>query len=159
MTSINNDDNNADKNNYSHNVDTSSNNQVKNDSNIEGPTMLWGMLKGKDVLTNDGEELGKIKEISQNCFLTEKGTLKKHRLWIPKYLTDAFDGKTLWLLVSEDEIVKNYNYQDNEPSNERYLKDLESFKNSPTARDFTQDADIENKIRVVENYKNIRNLK
>jgi len=129
------------------------------DTNIEGPTMLWGMLKDKTVNTNDGEDLGKIKEISQNCFLTEKGTLNKHRLWIPKYLSDAYDGKILWLLVSEDEIKENYYYQDGEPSQERFLKDFDSFKNSPTAKDFIENADRENKIRVIENYKNIRDLK
>lgn len=129
------------------------------DTNIEGPTMLWGMLNDKTVNTNDGEDLGKIKEISQNCFLTEKGTLNKHRLWIPKFLSDAYDGKILWLLVSEDEIKKKYYYQDKESSQERFLRDFDSFKNSPTARDFTENTDRENKVRVIENYKNIRDLK
>ncbi|MDR4510727.1 MAG: hypothetical protein MRJ93_03365 [Nitrososphaeraceae archaeon] len=132
---------------------------ITSDSNTEGPTMLWGMLKDKTVNTNDGEDLGKIKEISQNCFLTEKGTLNKHRLWIPKFLSDAYDGKILWLLVSEDEIKEKYYYQDEKPTQERFLKDFDLFKNSPTAKDFTENADRENKVRVIENYKNIRDLK
>ena len=31
-----------------------------------GPTILWSMLKGKEVMTNDGKNLGEIKEFSQN---------------------------------------------------------------------------------------------
>lgn len=154
------DDDNKVKNTQSHDSDSTIDNTPNktSDANIEGPTMLWGMLKDKTVNTNDGQDLGKIKEISQNCFLTEKGTLKKHRLWVPKYLSDAYDGKILWLLVSEDEIKKNYFYQDKEPANERFLKDFNSFKNSPAAKDFMENEDTENKIRVIENYKNIREL-
>jgi succinate dehydrogenase / fumarate reductase, iron-sulfur subunit len=31
----------------------------------------------------------------------EKGTIHKESFWIPKYTVDAFDGKTLWLLIDE----------------------------------------------------------
>jgi hypothetical protein len=143
----------------SENENNKKTNTANTNSNIEGPTMLWGMLKGKEVITNDGEKLGEIKEVTQNSILVEKGLIKKERLWIPKFITDAFDGKVLWLLVSEDEINKRYNYKDNEPTTDLYLKDFESFKNSPTAKDYsTNNPDIETKIRVIENYKNIRDL-
>ena len=38
-----------------------------------GPTILWSMLKGKEVMTNDGKNLGEIKEFSQNYVRVEKG--------------------------------------------------------------------------------------
>ncbi|MDX1373238.1 MAG: hypothetical protein R3321_12245, partial [Nitrososphaeraceae archaeon] len=60
---------------------------------------------------------------------------------------------------SENEINEKYYYHDEEQSQERFLKDFDSFKNSPTARDFTGNANNETKIRVIENYKNIRDLK
>ena len=62
-----------------------------------GPTTLWKTLKGKNVKTNDGKDLGEIKEISDNYIRVEKGTFRKESFWIPKYVADAFDGKTLWL--------------------------------------------------------------
>jgi sporulation protein YlmC with PRC-barrel domain len=46
-------------------------------TNVEGPTILWTMLKGKKVKSNDGKDIGKIKEVSQNFLRLEKGTLKK----------------------------------------------------------------------------------
>ena len=44
----------------------------------EGPTILWTMLKGKKVKSNDGKDVGEIKEVSQNFLRLEKGILKKH---------------------------------------------------------------------------------
>src|SRR5713101_456092 len=73
------------------------------DSNKAGPTTLWRTLKGKNVRTNDGKDLGEIKEVSENYLHVEQGTVRKEKFWIPKYVADAFDGKTLWLLIDEEE--------------------------------------------------------
>lgn len=32
----------------------------------EGPAILWEQLKGKKVRTNDGRELGEIKDVDEN---------------------------------------------------------------------------------------------
>ncbi len=93
----------------------------------EGPTILWNMLKGKKVKSNDGKDVGEIKEISLNFLRLEKGTISKDKFWIPKYVADAFDGKTLWLLVSEEELLGKYFYG-SEPSADQYSKDFEAFK-------------------------------
>ncbi|MGB0026740.1 MAG: hypothetical protein WBP64_07855, partial [Nitrososphaeraceae archaeon] len=58
------------------------------DSSKIGRTILWGMLEGKKVITNDGKEIGEIKEISDNYIRLEKGTIKKDKFWIPKYTAD-----------------------------------------------------------------------
>ena len=55
-------------------------------TNIEGPTILWTMLKGKKVKSNDGKDVGEIKEVSQNFLRLEKGTVKKDKFWIPNTL-------------------------------------------------------------------------
>jgi hypothetical protein len=70
----------------------------------EGPTILWGLLKGKRVRSNDGNNLGVIDKISQNYIRLEKGRVKKEKFWLPKYYADAFDGKVLWLLEGEDQL-------------------------------------------------------
>jgi len=67
------------------------------DSNKLGPTILWKTLKGKNVKTNDGKDLGEIKQVSENYMKVEKA--RKESFWVPKYIADAFDGKTLWLLI------------------------------------------------------------
>jgi hypothetical protein len=71
---------------------------------------LWEQLKGKKVKTNDGHDVGEIKEITQNSIRLEKGIVNKDKPWIPKYLADAYDGKVLWLVISNDDLAKGYSY-------------------------------------------------
>jgi hypothetical protein len=140
------------------------------ENNIGGPTVLWGQLKGKKVKSNDGKDLGDIDKISQNYIKLEKGTIKKEKFWIPKYLADAFDGKVLWLLTGEEEIRAKFQYGE-EPPVEQYETDFGSFKTSAYGQNRTWDAEKVNVIpeRTVgipskpadsnENYKNVRDLK
>ena len=131
-----------------------------------GPTILWSMLKGKEVMTNDGKKLGEIKEFSQNYVRVEKGTIKKERIWIPKDVADAFDGKKLWLLISEQEAQEKYQHGEKEgkfkdglSSSDKDAQDLEASLSSQAEKDQKRDADLEESIRLVENYENIRDYK
>ena len=45
----------------------------------EGPRILWEQLKGKKVKTNDGQDVGEIKEITQNSIRLEKGIVNKDK--------------------------------------------------------------------------------
>lgn len=132
---------------------------MTSDSNKPGPTTLWKTLKGKNVKTNDGKDLGEIKEVSENYLHVEKGTIHKERFWIPKYIADVFDGKTLWLLMEEEELRGKYQYGKEPPPGDQYSKDFESFKGTRYGQNANYTADFDENIRVVENYKNIRDLK
>ena len=128
-------------------------------SNIrEGPTILWATIKGKKVKSSDGKDVGEIKEVSQNFFRLEKGTVKKDKFWIPKYVADAYDGKVLWLLISEEEVLDKYHHGSEPPGNQ-YTRDFEDFKSTPYGQKATYNPNYEEKIRLVEDYKNIRDLK
>jgi hypothetical protein len=130
-----------------------------------GPSVLWDVLKGKKVKTSDGKELGEIKEFSENYIRVEKGTLRKESYWVPKYVGDAYDGHTLWLLISEEEVLDRFKYGAEEeeskqpPTREQYRRDFETFKGSGTGKDKEYRSDLDESIRVVENYENIRNYK
>ena len=125
-----------------------------------GPTTLWKTLKGKNVKTNDGKDLGEIKEISDNYVHVQKGTIRKESFWIPQYVADAFDGGTLWLLIDEEELRSRYQYgKESIPSTDQYGKDFERFKGTPYGQKGSYDAEFNTNIRVIENYKNIRDLK
>jgi len=107
------------------------------------------MLKGKKVKTNDGKDVGEIKEISQNFLRIEKGTISKDKYWIPKYLADAYDGKSLWLLVSEEHLLQRYLYGE-EPPAEQYTKDFETFKTSPHGQKAPSRTDYDQSVRVID---------
>jgi hypothetical protein len=124
----------------------------------EGPTIMWTMLKGKKVKSNDGKDVGEIKEVSQNFLRLEKGTVKKDKFWIPKYVADAYDGKVLWLLIDEEEILGKYHHG-SEPPGDQYARDFETFKTTPYGQKATYNPDSDQNVRVVEEYKNVRDLK
>jgi hypothetical protein len=138
-------------------------------THVEGPTILWGELKGNKVKSNDGVEFGEIGKISQNYIRVEKGHIKKEKFWIPKYFADAFDGKTLWLLASAEEIQARFQYGE-EPSSQQFEEDYNTFKSSPSGQNRTWDSEKvtrgERTIGVPSkpansqsDYKNVRELK
>ena len=51
--------------------------------------------------------------------------------FLGKYVADAFDGKTLWLLMDEEELRGKYQYGTQPPPGEQYSKEFESFKGTP----------------------------
>jgi hypothetical protein len=130
----------------------------------EGPTILWEELKGKKVKTNDGKDLGEIKEVAENYIRLEKGLVNKDKYWIPKYVADAYDGKVLWLLVSSDDVVKGYSYTTH-PEKEQYTHSFETFRTTQYGQKATYLPDFDQKIRMTEeragrpeDYRNIRDL-
>jgi hypothetical protein len=127
-------------------------------SSREGPTILWTMLKGKEVKSNDGKDMGEIKEVSQNFLRLEKGTIKKDKFWIPKYVADAYDGKVLWLLIGEEEVLGKYHHGA-EPPGDQCARDFEAFKTTPYGQKAEYSPGYEEKVRVVEEYRNVRDLK
>jgi hypothetical protein len=94
------------------------------------------------------------------CILlhVEKGILHKDSFWIPKYVADAYDGKSLWLLIGEEELRGKYQYGKKPPQMNQFTKDFESFKGTPYGQNRDYAADFYKNIRFVENYKNIRDL-
>ena len=141
------------------NINSNSNNtdNITNESRT-GPTILWSMLQGKSVITSDGKDLGEIKDVSDNYIRLEKGTIKKDKFWIPKYTADAYDGKHLWLLINEEELHSKHVYGDESPKGDEYTKGLESFKSSTSGQQGEYNSGFEERIRIIENYKNIRDL-
>lgn len=135
----------------------------------EGPRILWEQLKGKKVKTNDGHGVGEIKEIAQNYIRLEKGIVNKDKSWIPKYLADAYDGKVLWLVISNDDLGRGHSYT-TEPNAEQHTHDFKAFKATPYGQRAIQLPDFEQNIRMTDErkfntsigsgdeYKNIRHL-
>lgn len=135
----------------------------------EGPTILWGQLKGKKVKSNDGKNLGEIDKVSQNYIRLEKGKVKKKKFWIPKYFADTYDGKEVWLLETREEVESKFRFG-KEPPPEQLQQDLDSFKKSERGRDRVWDperlgvrhekvAGVVTKPKSGPRYKNIRELK
>ncbi len=138
---------------------------MENEGDISGPSILWDEMKDKKVKSVDGEKMGKVEKVSQNHIMIEEGLIKKKKFWIPKFLADVYDGKSLWLDIKKEEIKQRY-YYDREPEASQYDLDRSEFntkygKNkSNTANEKIRLKDgTEVKPKSKKGYKNIRDLK
>ncbi|MDQ6668161.1 MAG: hypothetical protein M3Y53_08050 [Thermoproteota archaeon] len=62
------------------------------------------------------------------------------------------------MLLSEEEVRGKYQYGKEPPTGEKYSREFESFKGTSFGQKAKYGADFEENIRIVENYKNIRDL-
>ena len=89
------------------------------EENIVCPTVTRGEIKGEKVKSNDGNKIGRIKEISEYHLRIQKGSIKKKSFWLPKNLADTYDGKDLWLVSDKEAIHKKYLYGEISPVEEQ----------------------------------------
>jgi len=73
-------------------------------------------------------------------------------------VVDAFDGKILWLMLSEEEVRGRYQYGIEPPTQENYANEFEHFRKTQYGQKISYASDFNENIRVVENYSNIRDL-
>jgi hypothetical protein len=107
------------------------------------------MLKGKKVKTNDVKMWVKLTTLGKRkC--EKRQVLDSH----------AYDGKTLWLLIDEGEILSKYrNGSESPPAGEQYASEFDAFKKTPYGQKAAYGPDPDQNVRVFEDYKNVRDLK
>jgi hypothetical protein len=71
-----------------------------------------------------------LRRYSRTFYDWKKEILRKDKFWIPKYVADAYEGKTLWLLIDEGEILSKYHHgsESPPPADEQYASEFEAFK-------------------------------
>ena len=65
--------------------------------------------------------MGEVQEVGQTYVVTQKGTIKKEKFYIPKYLAEGYDGEVLRFKVSEEDAINNF-ARDSPPSADEYYK-------------------------------------
>ncbi len=66
-------------------------------------------------------DLGEVQEVGQTYVVTQKGTIKKEKFYIPKYLAEGYDGEVLRFNLSEEDAKNNF-ARDSPPSADEYYK-------------------------------------
>jgi uncharacterized protein (TIGR02271 family) len=78
-------------------------------------------LSRKEARGLNNCDLGGVQEVGQTYVLTQKGTIKKEKFYIPKYLAEGYDGDVLRFRVSEEDAINNF-ARDSPPSADEYFK-------------------------------------
>ena len=78
-------------------------------------------LSRKEARGLDNYDLGEVQEVAQTYVVTQKGTIKKEKFYIPKYLAEGYDGDVLRFRLTEAE-AKNKFARDTPPSAQEYSR-------------------------------------
>ncbi len=68
----------------------------------------WTDLIGESVHTSDDQDIGDIEAVSTNFLVVKKGLVSVRRYYIPLHRVEGWDGRVVWLRVSEEAVRKNY---------------------------------------------------
>jgi hypothetical protein len=94
----------------------------------------------------DDSDFGEVQQVGQHYILTQKGRISKEKFYIPKYLVQGFDGNTLWLNASQDQLEKWK--RDSAPDYDEYIQYKKSEKEEVPS-------DIETRIPLIEERLNV----
>jgi uncharacterized protein (TIGR02271 family) len=86
-----------------------------------GKSIEWNDVIKKEARGSNDDDLGEVQEVGQTYVVTQKGTIKKEKFYIPKYLAEGFDGDVLRFKLTEAD-AKNKFLRDTPPSVQEYSR-------------------------------------
>lgn len=89
----------------------------------------WNDVIKKEVVGTDGLDLGEVVQVGDNFIIIQRGLLNKKKYTIPMSAVSDFDGETLKVKVSENDLLEY------EEKDEPKFKDYSSFKSSDMSKE------------------------
>ena len=68
----------------------------------------WTDLINESVHTSDDQDIGDVEAVSRNFIVVKKGLVNVHRYYIPLHRVEGWDGKAVWLKITEESVKTNY---------------------------------------------------
>lgn len=68
----------------------------------------WDKAIDKKVKSSDNQDIGKVQSITNEYIQTKEGMVSKNYYFIPKYYFQGYDGDSLWVSLSKDEIKSKF---------------------------------------------------
>jgi rubredoxin len=68
----------------------------------------WFSIINESVHTSDDIDIGDIEAINRNFVVIKRGFLSVHYYYIPVNRIEGWDGKVLWLKLTESQVKENY---------------------------------------------------
>ncbi len=70
--------------------------------------LSWDKIIGKKVKSNDKKDLGEAESVATEYIEVKEGMLSKRHYYIPKYYIQGFDGDSLYVSLSKEEIKDRF---------------------------------------------------
>ena len=68
----------------------------------------WDKAIDKKVKSSDDQDIGKVQSITKEYIQTKEGMVSKNYYFIPKYYFQGYDGDSLWVSLTKDEIKSKF---------------------------------------------------
>ena len=68
----------------------------------------WDKAIDKKVKSSDNQDIGKVQSITNEYIQTKEGMVSKNYYFIPKYYFQGYDGDSLWVSLTKDEIKSKF---------------------------------------------------
>src|SRR5918911_3152285 len=68
----------------------------------------WDKAIDKKVKSSDNQDLGKVQSITKDYVQSKEGLVSKNYYFIPKYYIQGYDGDSLWLSLTKDEVKSRF---------------------------------------------------
>jgi hypothetical protein len=91
----------------------------------------WTDLVNESVHTSDDRDIGDIEAISRDFAVVKRGIVNVHYYYVPLVKVEGWDGRVVWLKISEEEAKKyerdsapdphHYYYSSAPPADEAYF--------------------------------------
>jgi hypothetical protein len=72
----------------------------------------WVSLIDESVYTSDDVDIGDIDAVSRDFIVVKRGFVNIHYYYIPISKVEGWDGKVLWLKITEEEVIRKYQIDD-----------------------------------------------
>ena len=68
----------------------------------------WSDVTKKEARGSNDEDLGEVQEVGQNYVLVQKGIINKEKFYIPRDLSESYDGDVLRFRISEEDVKSRF---------------------------------------------------
>lgn len=68
----------------------------------------WADLIDESVRTSDDEDIGEVEAVNRDFLVIKRGVINVHHYYIPVGKVEGWDGKDVWLKITEDDVERNY---------------------------------------------------
>ena len=101
---------------------------ISDETTTSSGQKTWLELINESVHTSDDADIGDIDAVSRDLIVVKRGFVKIHYYYIPISKVEGWDSNVLWLKVTEDDVIRNYE-RDIVPSPSRYyVKDYPVYR-------------------------------
>ena len=81
----------------------------------------WGSIINESVHTSDDHDLGSAHAVNRHFLVVKRGIIHVHYYYIPVNKVEGWDGRVLWLKVTQDEAKHSYE-RDQTPKSSTYYR-------------------------------------